>query len=204
MLLSPKITSIVTVSIYVVLQIGTCPLYVVNKLGMKFSDIRNKTLLGYVPVGDRENVERISFMINKCIFTMVAFVVVVICTVTLAIKLQNSSQWSQSATSHKQFGIVSKRNQKVAKTVMVISTLFIFCFVPFCITLLAAAFEPELTLGGKHFKVVLILCGIGFVMESINSSTNIFIYYYMSSKYRDIFLSVNVMFRLHLGILRFI
>lgn len=69
--------------------------------------------------------------------------------------------------------------------VVIISVMFIVCFSPMCINLLAVAFEPEFSFGGKYLKITLIFGGVGLILESINSSMNIFVYYNMSSRYRD-------------------
>lgn len=51
--------------IFVILLVSVAPLYVVNRLGMKFFPEKNTTLLGLVPTADREMVDTISFAINN-------------------------------------------------------------------------------------------------------------------------------------------
>lgn len=53
--------------------------------------------------------------------------------------------------------------------------------------MLILAFIPELYVGGSYLRVGIILGGLVLLLESINSSANIFIYYHMSSKYRTVF-----------------
>lgn len=45
----------------------------------------------------------------------------------------------------------------------------------------------KLSFGGRYLKVTLRLGGLLLVLESVNSSVNIFIYYRMSSIYREVF-----------------
>lgn len=71
--------------------------------------------------------------------------------------------------------------------VVLISALFIACFVPISIIFIAMCFEPEFSVYGKYKDLLCVIGGLGFMLESINSSVNIFIYYYMSTKYRSIF-----------------
>lgn len=53
--------------------------------------------------------------------------------------------------------------------------------------MLAVAFEPRLSVNGDLLNVTIIMAGITYVVESINSSMNIFIYHAMSTKYRETF-----------------
>lgn len=53
--------------------------------------------------------------------------------------------------------------------------------------MLAIAFEPALSVNGRYVAVSLAITGFSYVMESVNSSMNIFIYHHMSSKYRATF-----------------
>jgi hypothetical protein len=53
--------------------------------------------------------------------------------------------------------------------------------------LLTVAFIPSLSIQGKHLNIGIVVIGLSYTMECINSSMNIFIYYHMSSKYRDFF-----------------
>lgn len=154
---------------------------------MKFFPHRNRTLLGLIFTEDRENVEKISFAINNFSLPFVAFVIIVVCTFTLVLKLNRATQWRKKSTSPAQVDNVTSRNQKVAMMVVMISTLFIACFIPLSITMLAVAFNPDLSLGGKYVNISIIIGGLDFVLESINSSGNIFIYYHMSIRYRSTF-----------------
>lgn len=162
------------------------PVYVVNKLEMKFISGRNKTILGITFTAERETVEKISFIINNFLIPFIAFVVTIICTIILVVCLQRRKIFLQSATTQSNPEI-SVRNQRVTKMVVMISALFISCFVPMTIIMLSIAFEPRLAVGGEYINLSILIGCTGFFLESINSSSNIFIYYKMSSKYRDTF-----------------
>lgn len=179
--------SAVVISIFIVLIISVAPLYVVNRLEKKFYHRINKTLLGLTYTTNREHVENISFPINNVLVPFGAFVIILTSTVTLVIKLQSKTKWRITSSTSAQAENVSKRNQKVAKMVVVISTLFIACFVPISFGFIAMVLEPELSIYGKHRNLLILIAGLGFLLESINSSVNIFIYYTMSSKYRVVF-----------------
>lgn len=189
-IITARRTTAIIVFIFSVSIFSTAPIYTVNKLGMRFSKLRNKTIFGLLFTADRDYVQKIAFIINNFSTPLAAFILIVTCTVILVIKLQNTTAWRKKSTSSSQADRISSRGQKVAKMTAMISTLFIVCFIPFCISTLVAAFEPEVSYGGKYIKVGILLVGFSLLLESINSSMNIFIYFHMSSNYRDVFRKV--------------
>jgi hypothetical protein len=152
-----------------------------------FSQIKNRTLVGLVSTKDKEQVELYTFAINNFFIPFVSFATIVICTIILSLKLQRTAEWRKSTISITPSKNVSTRNTKAAKMVVMISTLFIACYIPITIFMLAVGFEPEMSLNGKYFNIAVVIGSFAYIMESINSSMNIFIYYSMSSRYRYIF-----------------
>lgn len=186
-ILTPKRTTTAIVCIFIVFTFSITPIYVVNRLGRRFSPLRNKTSIGLVSDENHEEVVKITLSVNNFIIPLVAFVVVASCTLILSVQLRRSAKWRTTITSKSQAERMSSRNQKVAKMVATISTLFIICFLPSAIMMLAVAFEPRLSVNGDLLNVTIIMAGITYVVESINSSMNIFIYHTMSTKYRETF-----------------
>lgn len=163
------------------------PVYLVNRLEEKFYPERNKSMIGLTFTEDRETVDKFSYVINNIFIPYSSFVIIVVCTVILVVKLRSNTEWRKVSANTTQADTVSARNQKVAKMVVLISALFIACFVPISIIFIAMCFEPEFSVYGKYKDLLCVIGGLGFMLESINSSVNIFIYYYMSTKYRSIF-----------------
>lgn len=187
--ITPKRTAGVIVCVITLFVGSGAPVFVVNKLEMKFSPWRNRTLLRIVSSADRENVEKVSMIINNFCLPLAAFMVITACTVLLTYSLHKSTKWRKLSTASSQAG-VSDRNKKVAKMVVMISALFISCFLPTTVISVIVAFNLDFTVGGKHLNTGIVLAAFGVILESVNSSSNIFIYYYMSSKYRDTFHSI--------------
>lgn len=164
---------------------------------MKFYPDRNKSLVGLVYIADRETVERVSYIVNNVFIPFSAFLVIIICTIILVIKLRQQANWRQKSTTAEQADKVTIRNQKVAKMVVMISTLFIVCFVPVSLVFIAMSLEPELSVAGKYRKILIIVAVLGVLLESVNSSVNIFVYYRMSSKYRTTIRELFILKTLH-------
>lgn len=185
-----KRVKITIVLIFVVVIGNMLPVYYVSRLTMKFSPVRNKTLLGLVFTDDREIIEAVTLATGSVFIPLSAFVIVVVCTALLVVKLRDKTKWRQMSTTPGQYENASLRDLKVTKMVVVISTLFISCFVPVCLMMIAMILVPELSIEGKYRNLFICIFSVCFVLESTNSAMNIFIYYHMSSRYRDTFLAI--------------
>lgn len=138
-------------------------------------------------MGEREIVEKVCFTINNVFLPLIVFIAVVICTITLVVSLRNKTKWREMSTAGSKAEGASERDQKVARMIVCISILFIVCFLPISVIILALMAEPDLAIDGKYNNTLITVCSIGFTLESANSASNILIYYNMSSKYRETF-----------------
>lgn len=187
MIFTHKRVTAIIVFIFVFLISNMIPLYYVNRMVWKFSSKRNRTLIGLVFTDQREDVEKITFAINNVFLQFTSFLTVVVCTVTIVIKLRSKSKWRQASTAAAQTETAASRDQKVTKMVVAISVFFIASFVPLGIIAVGVILEPEVSIEGRYRNLFILLCGIAFCLESTNSSANIFIYYHMSTRYRLVF-----------------
>lgn len=186
-IVTTKRVTVIIMCVYVTIMSSQAPVYLVNRLAMKFFPDINKSLITLVRTEDRDYVEGISYIINNTILPFCAFVLVAACTTILVLQLQKSTAWRKNSTQCTKVDGISIRNQKAAKMVAVISVTFIVCFVPICIIFLVMSLRPELTISSKYKDILLMIGAAGLFLESINASVNIFIYYHMSSRYRAIF-----------------
>ncbi|CAG5124061.1 unnamed protein product, partial [Candidula unifasciata] len=186
-IVTPNRVSITIVGFFVVLIFCAAPSYAVNRLETVYLTALNKTVLVLAHSPNHDLVEKVSFTVNNVLIPFASFIVIIVCTVALVIKLHEASKWRSKSANNVQSDTVTNRNHKVTKMVVMISSLFIVCFTPVCINFIAMTLEPELSIGGRYMNVLIMIMGLGFVLESINSSMNIFIYYQMSSKFRATF-----------------
>lgn len=176
--------TIINVCIFVILTAGQSPVYVVNRLDWKYFPDRNKTLLVMLPTDNRDIVENVCYLINNVILNFSAFVVIIVCTIALSIQLHNKTKWRLTSTTDTS---ISRQNTTAAKLVLVVSIIFIICFIPNCVIFVMMSFFPDYSVKGKNFNVLIMVAGAGSVLESINSSVNICVYYRMSTNYRNVF-----------------
>lgn len=188
--MTPKRVSAIIVSIFVLLIAAISPIYCISRFEHKFSYFKNKTILGIVYSPDRINVERISHTLNNIFIPFGAFLTVIICTTTLVFKLRRNRKWREQAISSEQRGQFTARDRKVTKMVTMISMLFIACFFPVSIFVIAMLALPELSMEGIFINTLIVIFSVGFVLESTNSAMNIFIYYKLSTRYRTVFRQV--------------
>lgn len=186
-IVTPKRTFVIILSVFIILVFSGIPVCFVYSFGEIHFPGRNGTVIGLIPTEDRDKVEKTTYITNYFVIPFAAFLIISVCTVALTFSLRKTAKWRESVTSFSQSNF---RNLKVAKMVVIVSTLFIFCFIPISTFMLVLALEPQLNLGGKYQSIGITLGSISVLLESVNSSVNIFIYYHMSSKYRTTFLKI--------------
>lgn len=173
-------------SIFAVLVAGASPQYYYCRAGMKYVPQKNKTLFGIIYSQDLLDFEKTSYFVNLLCVQSLAFVIIIICTAVLVIELYIKAKWRQISTSGNIARLTSV-NIKIAKVVMTISALFIGSYIPIIVNCISISVVPGYTINGELEYMLTIVAGLGVLLESVNASMNIVIYYYMSTKYRDVF-----------------
>lgn len=186
-MITPKRVLIIISSVFVILICSETPVYCVNGLGLKFYSDRNITLIGLVSTEGRELVEKVTYPINNIFLPVASFLTVSASTVILVNELRKKAAWRKSVTSDSSSNAVSSRDQRIAKMIVMISSLFIVCFFPVVMNFVAMTLAPEFSIDGKYRHLFMMMFGLCFTLESTNSSMNIFIYYRMSSRYKSAF-----------------
>ncbi|XP_012935270.1 alpha-1A adrenergic receptor [Aplysia californica] len=176
----------IIVGIFAIMVVVSLPFYYVNILIWTFDPEKNHTVLQLGFRSDRAIVEGIIFSISSVLMPFGSFLVVIICTVILIVKLNSKTKWRQKATSQFAGGSdTSVKEKKVIKMVTLISTIFIACNVPGIVTTVFMVFEPEFSVLGVYANMFFLSWSIAFALGGLNSAVNIFVYYTMSSKYKE-------------------
>lgn len=83
---------------------------------------------------------------------------------------------------------MSNRDRKTVKMVILIASVLIACYTPGAVIALTTFIVgPEFDVRGKYVNICEAAWSIAYTFQSINSSVNIFLYYSMSSKYKQTF-----------------
>ena len=147
-----------------------------------------------VSTGTTERQLYLQLMYN--IPTLLCFPVVLITTAFLIVRLKQSLKWRGTAVNKPDND--SGKEKRVVRSVILICSMFICCFLPNLAILTVRASYPQFSLISPRLKwFVRIFYLFAFFFQTLNSSINIFIYYSMSSRYRGIFKDVFLPCRKH-------
>lgn len=195
-IITPKSTTCILCLIYLLNLITLIPEYATSYLGRRFFSEKNETLIGILFTSNRKSVEGVVYVLH---FTLglVSFVGVVAFTSLLVVKLRQSSQWRKAATpSSSTQAAINNRDTKTIKMVVLIASILITCYSPSALISLGTFIAgSEFTIRGRYANLCEALWTTAYIFHSVNSSVNIFVYYSMSSKYRDTFNNIIVKFR---------
>lgn len=159
------------------------PEYVDSYLDWKFYPELNRTLVGIVDRNRNDNGEDMVFIFTSA-SGIVSFVTILFLTIFLVCKLASKARWRRSVTAEKD---VSTKDKKTIKMVALIATVLIVCYAPGTAISMVTIFEPEFHLMGKYMNIFFATWSFAFVFQTVNSSVNIFLYYNMSTKFRQTF-----------------
>ena len=116
------------------------------------------------------------------------FVIVVVTTSILVVQLRQNLAWRNEATKQSATDSATSKEQRVARSVIVISSIFIVCFIPNVITLVTGLVYPKYDIRdpylGNLSRLVFVFC---MLFQIANSTVNILVYYRMSTRYREVF-----------------
>lgn len=184
-------TKVIIIIIFLVMLVVFSPFYFVNKLEWNYNKSLNRTILSLVYAYNRETVETVTFLIHSVAMSAISLFVVVICTVLLIVKLNEKTKWRNTSVAKAASNPekASRKEKKVMKMVTLISIVFIICFVPAAAIFFMMAYDPQFSFSGDFKNMFFVVWSVSFVLETINSSVNIFIYFKMSSKFRVTFLA---------------
>ncbi|GFO43404.1 chemosensory receptor a [Plakobranchus ocellatus] len=164
----------------------------------------NATILDVVPSSNKYAIllEKIVFVVCGVIQPLVAFSIVLVCTVFLVVQLRKMSSWRKSVTSAKgHWGHnsgenpassapavqdrISQKEERLVRMVVVIAITFIACFTPTCVMLLCSTVFEELYFFGVYRRLFVVCGMIAILGQSVSGSVNIVIYYIMTSRFRS-------------------
>ena len=125
-------------------------------------------------------------LVYSTILTMLFFITITVATIITVIRLRRVVQWRQRSTSSASVSMTScVKEIALTKTLVATSVLFIVCLVPTIMVHIASLVEPEFNLTGRCYNLVYLLTNVMLFFRVSNSSFNFFIYYNMSTRYRE-------------------
>ena len=194
-----KRTFCVVTTIFLMSMVPLLSIYFnVYKFEWNFNSERNRSLLGLryssTPLTDKiYNV----YYFKKIFLNFVPLVLILVCSIFLAIQLRISAKWRlrNSGTTGRGSGTSSStddaahkrkysRDMRTAKTVLAIAVAFIFLGNLNAGRHLIALVLPEFRPNGAYGRRYRLISRLSFLFLQANSSVNFIIYYKMGTKFR--------------------
>ena len=123
-------------------------------------------------------------LVYSTVLTMLFFVTIAVTITITVVKLRRVVQWRQSSTSSVA-ATSSIKEIVLTKTLVATSVLFIVCLAPTIMVQIASFVEPEFYFTGRYYNLAYALQHVMVFFKASNSSFNFFIYYNMSTRYRE-------------------
>jgi len=125
-------------------------------------------------------------LVYSTILTMLFFTTIAVTTIITAIRLRRVVQWRQTSTSSASVSMTScVKEIALTKTLVPTSVLFKVCLAPTIMVQIASFVEPEFYFTGRYYNLAYLLTNVMLFFRVSNSSFNFFIYYNMSTRYRE-------------------
>ncbi|KAI8752924.1 FMRFamide receptor [Biomphalaria glabrata] len=189
-MLTRKLTVLVIATIYGLLSAYILCTFLPYNLDCVALPGTNRTQLSLVLNHYRDELFPISYYITDLLLPYCVFTSLIASAATIFTKLRSKAKWRQSISSARDG---HSKEIKSARLFMVVSFVCILLLLPHCVWFSVVAFVRELNVDGKYSFIDFIALSFTVVLESLNCSISIFIYYKMSSKYRT---ELKKMFRL--------
>ena len=125
-------------------------------------------------------------LVYSTILTTLFFITIAVTTIITAVRLRRVVQWRQSSTSSASVAATSSIKEiALTKTLVATSVLFIVCLAPTIMVQIASFVEPEFYFTGRYYNLAYVTQNFMVFFRASNSSFNFFIYYNMSTRYRE-------------------
>ena len=125
-------------------------------------------------------------LVYSTVLTIIFFVTIAVTTTITVVKLRRVVQWRQSSTSSVSVAARSSiKENALTKTLVATSLLLIVCLAPTIMVQIASFVEPEFYFTGRYYNLAHALQHVMLFFRASNSSFNFFIYYNMSTRYRE-------------------
>ncbi|KAH9514382.1 hypothetical protein Btru_025063 [Bulinus truncatus] len=185
-IVTPFRTMVILVTIDVCNVLALVPEYVSVYYDWNFYPARNKTLLGLAfRVGAAGETQFVTFTLHAVLMTL-ALTFVAISTAVLVFQLKAKSRWRRENTRDSdQQKSISNRDRKTVKLVILVATVMVACYAPAVVLSLLSSLWPDFSFTGSLSDLFRSCWSLVYIFSVVNASVNIFIYYSMSSRYKE-------------------
>ncbi|CAL1543158.1 unnamed protein product [Lymnaea stagnalis] len=184
-ILTRRRSAYVNAALFLLIFLMMPPIYYTTGLDWQWFPDRNKTLLGLSFTPERDGVYDAVASAN-IVLAYVSFVVIVACTLVLVYVLKKQTLWRSTASAAEKSSPLSMRELRASKMVLLLTVMFLVCYLPGTALLLVMIFVPEFNKGMFYNNLFTVVWAFVHLTEALNSSVNIFVYRGMSSRFKTV------------------
>ncbi|KAI8742880.1 tachykinin peptides receptor 86C, partial [Biomphalaria glabrata] len=191
MFLTPRRVLCIHAVIQVLIVAGVVPTYCIYSLGWSYDPVYNKSLLSLQQTDNALEIANVTSVLNSFVSTLCSFVATAMCTSVIIIKLNQKTQWRISTTSvaivNCALNTITRKDRKAIKMVVIVSLVFLVTVSPSVILIIITMANEDFNMYGRLRNIFYVAYSFTFLLEAVNSSFNIIIYYTMNGRYRKTF-----------------
>ncbi|GFO29587.1 chemosensory receptor a [Plakobranchus ocellatus] len=179
------VTSIVTIFLFAFIPSNF--IHIVFPLKWVFIPAQNRTILAMVPLQTplRYIIQRALLAYYGTVLHFIALFAVWIFTIFLAVGLKRTAEIRKENFQPSKAKQIKQKEDRVIKTVFLLSLTYFICSIPTAVTLLVPHFEPEFETSRGLARISSFSHLLSALMVVMNSNANLFIFIYMGSKFRE-------------------
>ncbi|KAK6963749.1 neuropeptides capa receptor, partial [Biomphalaria glabrata] len=165
------------------------PPFYVYPIGWMFIPSLNRSILTRYFINDRHQIMAVYYIVADQFVPYATILVLILCTIVIVTKLRSKLRWRQSFsnTGGNNSRDVPSKEHKLIKLLFTISIMFIVCILPQSTLNVAIALIPGLKADGIYINIWKMCYSFTSLLETMNCSVSIVLYYRMSSRYRQVF-----------------
>ncbi|KAK3795186.1 hypothetical protein RRG08_056249 [Elysia crispata] len=161
--------------------------FIVYKFQWSFDSVKNASILRTLEETSPLHKAFQSFMLLyfSTIIHYTALCVIWVCTIFLAVSLQETMKGRATKFGQDKSSALNIRNRRVIKTVFLIASAYLVFSTPRAVCNVIRIFEQEFHVRGIYFRTYMLIIVACVQLSLFNSSTNVLIYIYMNTKFRN-------------------
>ncbi|KAK6999610.1 fMet-Leu-Phe receptor [Biomphalaria glabrata] len=186
-IVTPKRTVIMIGVVYLVMIMSLVPIYYTKYLDWKWYPELNESRIGMVMLEGSQELDGVSSSLYSS-YMISAFLAVTAMTFLLLLLYKSQTQWRLDNVKGTKFKEkMAGRDGTIVKIVLVEGFLFTVTYSASALVLLINILEPEFSYVGRLSNLYFAAFSVSFLLDDINSSLHIVLYFKMSSNFRAAF-----------------
>ena len=129
---------------------------------------------------------------SSVVLPVLTFSMVLATTLLLSLRLQSINAWRYETKSVPSAALALRKEKeaRAVKMVIAIATVFIIFTIPYSVHVIFVMVVPGFSLTGRYVYLYTVTGMAFLIVDCLNGSANVIIYYNMSTKFRQVMLNM--------------